>query len=53
MDFDTLSLANANEWLLLIVFFFFYSPGTRHRTIVAEIENDSTFVKLGAWIVFN
>jgi hypothetical protein len=42
MDFDTPNLGGMS--LLLISFF--YSRETRHRTIVAEIEDDSTFVEL-------
>ncbi len=42
MDFDTPSLGGTS--LLLILFF--YSQETRHTTIVAEIEDDSTFIEL-------
>ncbi len=42
MDFDTPSLGGMS--LLLISFF--YSRETRHTTIVAEIEDDSTFTGL-------
>jgi hypothetical protein len=42
MDFDTPSLGGMS--LLLISFF--YSRETRHTTIIAEIEDDSTFVAL-------
>ncbi len=37
-----------NDCLLLILFLFLDSRESRHRTIVAEIENDSTFVQLVA-----
>lgn len=42
MDFDTLSLGDMS--LLLISFF--DSRETRHRTIVAETEDDSTSLEL-------
>jgi hypothetical protein len=54
MNFDTPSLGGMS---LLLISFLFYSRETRHTTIVAEIEDDSTFVALdtraNVVIVFN